>query len=405
MADVVNNTTNQSDLLVTARNKAFMLGFTPTMIFSQVAESEEWDQQSDPQKGKQVEFTIFNQLTPSRDTLDEENDPDGKRLGKTIKTVQLLEKGDVLTTTKKLRLSSIHNLDTALLQIVGQQAGESTDLFAREIMDSQTGSKYVTYVGQTSKSAITASNKLSSAIVHQTFNKLSRANVPVDPRFGSYVAIAHPNQIHDLKVETGDTAWTTIAKYDETQRQNVLRGEIGMFGGFRWVDSTNAAEEFAAGANQTTSSLEGAHALGATDIDVPTGEGAGFSIGDTIVVVSGGKEYAYEVTNVATDTLTIDKCISVDGFVERQEDGSGLMVAGTDNDVVKMGVTVYTAYFTGYQAFGYGYAEMPNLKITPGYDKLNRKVNVGWYAYHGYGELRPEACHKVFSASSVGFNG
>jgi N4-gp56 family major capsid protein len=400
-----NNTTNQSDLVKVARDQAFMLGFTPTMIFAQVAQSKEWDQQGDPQKGASVEFVVFNQLTPSRATLDEVNDPDGKTLGKTVKTVTLLEKGDVVTTTKKLRLTSLHNLDLATLQIVGQQAGESTDLYARSIMDSQVGGKYVTYVGQTAKNAIVAANKMVAAEVHKAFNKLQRANVPVDPRFGSYVAIAHPDVIHDLKTETGEQSWTMISKYDETQRANLLRGEIGMFGGFRWISSTNTALEYGAGGDDTISSLEGAHAAGDTTIAVPTGEGAGFAAGDIIVITTGGNNYAYEVTDVTGDVLTIDKCISVNGFVERQEDGSGLLVAGVNNDVLKIAASVYTTYFVGFQAFGYGYAESPNLKITGPFDKLGRLMNVGWYALHGFGELRPEACHKVFSASSLGFNG
>ncbi len=62
---------------------------------------------------------------------------------------------------------------------------------------------------------------------------------------------------------------------------------------------------------------------------------------------------------------------------------------------------VYTSYFLGYQAIGYAEGVKPQLRITGPFDNLGRTLNVGWYALIGFGELRPEALHKVFSASSL----
>lgn len=404
MADNYNTTSNQSDLLVTARDAAFMLGFAPSNIFAQVANSKSWDQQGDPQHGATVEFTIFNQLNPNTDTLNETTDPDGKNLRKTVKSVTIVEKGDVVTTSKKLRMTSIHNLDTATLEIVGQQAGESTDLYARSVMDAQVGSAYVTYVGQTAKASITASNKMSTTELLKGFNKLQRKNVPADPRFGQYIAVMHPDVAHDLRAETATGGFIDVSKYSPDMAGKLLRNEIGSYGGFRIVTNTNAKQEYGAGANATSTTADGAHSAGATTLSVATGLGASFSVGDIVVVDDGTDEYAFEISAIATDDLTIGECINKNGTVYRT-DTAGLVTALSGGETVKKAVTVYTTYLVGFQAFGYGYAEQPNLKITGPFDKLGRLLNVGWYALHGFGELRPEACHKIFSASSVGFNG
>jgi len=65
------------------------------------------------------------------------------------------------------------------------------------------------------------------------------------------------------------------------------------------------------------------------------------------------------------------------------------------------GCDVYTSYFLGYQAVAYAEGARPQLRITGPFDNLGRTLNIGWYALIGFGELRPEALHKAFCASSV----
>jgi N4-gp56 family major capsid protein len=65
------------------------------------------------------------------------------------------------------------------------------------------------------------------------------------------------------------------------------------------------------------------------------------------------------------------------------------------------GCDVYTSYFLGYQAVAYAEGQKPGLRLTGPMDNLGRTLNIGWYGLFGFGELRPDALHKVFSASSV----
>jgi len=84
----------------------------------------------------------------------------------------------------------------------------------------------------------------------------------------------------------------------------------------------------------------------------------------------------------------------------------GFRIVSTSNarvqtDAGSGSVDVYSSYFLGYQAVAYAEGMKPDIRITGPFDNLGRTLNVGWYALAGFGELRPEALHKLFSASSL----
>ncbi len=67
-------------------------------------------------------------------------------------------------------------------------------------------------------------------------------------------------------------------------------------------------------------------------------------------------------------------------------------------------VDVYSNYFIGFQAVGFADGISPHMIVAPPADAFQRLLRVSWFGLFGYGELRPEALHKVFSSSSVGIN-
>jgi N4-gp56 family major capsid protein len=84
----------------------------------------------------------------------------------------------------------------------------------------------------------------------------------------------------------------------------------------------------------------------------------------------------------------------------------GFRIVSTSNARIQAGagsgsIDVYTSCFLGYQAIAYAEGLKPDIRITGPFDNLGRTLNVGWYALAGFGELRPEALHKLFSASSL----
>jgi N4-gp56 family major capsid protein len=77
---------------------------------------------------------------------------------------------------------------------------------------------------------------MDKVLAGRLFNKLSRTNVP-GVLGGMYVGIAHDDVLHDLRQDTAVGGWTDVSKYADPQ--SVLRGEVGMFGGVRWLRSSN----------------------------------------------------------------------------------------------------------------------------------------------------------------------
>lgn len=391
----INTTTNNSDLLDTAIKKGFELGFAPNGVFSQLSQDKEVQSLN---AGDTAKFTIFNQLNPATAVLPETTDPTAKTLSQGVKTVTLREYGDLITSTQKLRLTSIENLDLATISLVGASAGESTDILARTTLDAQVGSEYVTYVGQTSKSAITATDIMTDTVVETAYNKLSRKNV--SKLFGNnYALVVHPDVASDIK---DDNAFVDVVKYSSSGLTSILNGEIGTYKGFKIIENSNALLEYGEGSNSTATTVVGIEPIGETVIAVTSG--TGFAIGDIVNITTSGDTYSYPVTNVAGNNITIGACIGLNGNIYRTET-AGLVVATTATDPFAMGVSVYTSYAVGYQAIGYAYAMKPELVISERADALLRLANVGWKSLHGFGELRVDALHKIFSASSRGFNG
>jgi len=306
------------EVVQTAYSRATELAFLPNLYFAQFAQSKRWDLRRAPQPGDSVVFTIYNNLDPVTTPLtDEYSDIDRVAVSCVQKTVELKEYGNVVTTTRRLRVTAFDNIDLAVARVVGANMAASVDLIARASYDAQTGADYVTYVGGGSSNAdITASDVLTAEEIRKVFVKLERANVP---KFdgGFYIAILHPDVIFDLRNEGYGTSnnvgvWRAPKEYCDPDE--IYNGEIGAFEGFRIISSSNCRIQ----------------------------EGAG---GD--------------------------------------------------------GCDVYTSYFFGYQAVAYAEGVRPGLLITEGNDNLRRTLNIGWYGLFGYGELRPEALHKTFSASSI----
>jgi len=311
------STTTLTGLVQTAYSKAVEFSFQPQLYFAQFAQYKQWSiNDGDPMPGNTVTFTIFNNLTAATGALSETTDPTAETLGKTQVDVSLAEYGKLVTTTTKLRTLSFANIDLSVGRVVGDNMGVSVDLIARAALDSQTGSDYIKYASASNATGVFdgAGYRLTAADVRYARNRLARGNVP-KPDGQFYVAVAHPDTIHDLRAETGNGAWRTPKEYVDPVE--IYNGEIGAFEGFRFVETTNAAVE---------------------------------------------------------------------------TDGA----SGT--------VDLYTNYFVGWQASGYAEGLPPAMGISGPFDAMQRLMNVYWYGLFGFGELRSEACYKLYTSSSVGAN-
>lgn len=309
------DTSTLTGLVKTAYSKAVEFAFQPALHFAQFAQSKTWSiTDNDPMPGNVVSFTIFNNLTQATGALSETGTPTAEGVGKTQRSVTLVERGKLVTTTRKLTTLSFANIDLAVGRVVGDNMGKSVDLIARAAFDAHTGSSYITYMSGVHATAVVAANTLTAAKVRYAKNRLSRNDV-MKPDGRYYIAIVHPDVAYDLRAETGNGSWRYPKEYVDPE--NIYNGEIGSFEGFRFIETSNAKLE-------------------------------------------------------------------TDG-------GSG-------------SVDLYTSYFFGYQAVGYGEGIAPAMGMSGPFDPMQRLMHVYWYGLFGFGELRRESLHKIFSSSSIGSN-
>jgi len=87
--------------------------------------------------------------------------------------------------------------------------------------------------------------------------------------------------------------------------------------------------------------------------------------------------------------------------------------AGNGTTTSAASADVYTTYFLGQDALGFGYStdsgEIPELKIglpsANAADAFARFTTVAWYALAGFVALRDDSLYKVYSSSSLAANG
>lgn len=195
--------------------------------------------------GSAVIFTIQSDLNVASTALNESVDVDAQALADTQVTVTLVEYGNAVITTAKLRGTSFIPLDPVVANTIGFNAGVSIDTIARDVLK---GGTNVVYAGvATARNTIIPTDTITSARIRRVLAALKGANVPTIG--GAYIAWVHPDVEYDLRSETGAAAWRDPHVY--SQPTEIWNGEIGMYEGFRWI-STPRAPVFADAGSSTT---------------------------------------------------------------------------------------------------------------------------------------------------------
>jgi N4-gp56 family major capsid protein len=166
--------------------------------------------------GAQVQFNFVADLTVSTTALaDEISDAPQEAMTDTVVNVAMAEYGRVVATTAKLRGQAFIPVDPIAAQKVGWTAGNVHDELAR-IALAATANQY----GATGGTVDLASNTLRKAST-----ALKRLNVQPFAN-DRYVAVLHPDQEYDLRVESDAAGW----RYFQ-QNQNPSGGGIGISAG------------------------------------------------------------------------------------------------------------------------------------------------------------------------------
>lgn len=181
--------------------------------------------------GKTVQFRRFTPFAPITKPLAEGVTPDGQTLLETAFRAMVKPYGGYVAMTDEMQWYMLDNIHQETAKLLADQAALSLDCISRDALN--TGLN-VQYVGQTSRGAITASNKLTYAEIKKAVRTLKRNNVkPFGDGF--YHAIVHPDVVHDL---TSDTMWVDVAKYQDKGAVNQY--ELGTIYKVKFFESTNA---------------------------------------------------------------------------------------------------------------------------------------------------------------------
>lgn len=271
MADAYTITTSLSSS-TTAYQRLAYFSLRPELMYDQLADVFA-TRQSHP--GISVQFNILNDLGVVSTALNETQDVAAVAASASTVTATLAEYGNVVLRTRALEGTSFFEVDPALANLIGYNAGVSIDEVAKNIAQAGTN---VAYGGpETARTGITAGDTLTAANVRSVRAFLARNNAmkfitgagggasPAysgepnmdggsfdeliqNPGTGWFAAMIHPDVALDLRSQTGSGAWRVPAEYAGAANVGVpgfaaggvWTGELGAFEGFRFVENSRA---------------------------------------------------------------------------------------------------------------------------------------------------------------------
>lgn len=201
-----------------------------------------------------IKFRRYGNLSAATTALTEGVTPAGSSLSVTDITATVAQYGDFITISDVIDYESKDPVLVEAAEILGDQAGDTLDQLTRDVLAAGT---VVTYVGQSTRSAITATNLITATEVRKATRTLKNAKarritrminsstgVATEPVAAAYIGICHPNTTYDLQDETG---WVPVEKYANTVA--LMENEVGKIGEVRFIETTNAKVFSGAGSN------------------------------------------------------------------------------------------------------------------------------------------------------------
>lgn len=230
MADFVVNPTDAGVIdadEVTIYSNQLILSATPELVADQLVTVR------DSGAAKIFQFAKYaNLAAPS--ALSDGVDPDSVVLADSVATLTPVEEGLAVTLARIADLESGLKAGLAASQLVGRNAGNTMDVRAVVVLEAAT-TNVIYPNAATSVATMGAGDVLDKVFSGRLYNKLARANVPGIN--GAYLGLAHDDCLYDLREDSSNGGWVDVSKYADPN--SVLRNEIGMFQGIRWLRSGN----------------------------------------------------------------------------------------------------------------------------------------------------------------------
>lgn len=323
-------------------------------------------------RGKTTEFRAFRKLPKIVNSLIEGVTPDGQALDTYVITSTVKQYGAYVCLTDFIMQTAIDPMAEEALKLIAQQGALSMDSVTREIINSGTNVQYGDGT-VASRSALTASDKLTVLAIRKAVRTLKRENAPMIN--GNYVAIVHPDVAFDLM---SDSTWVEWQKY--TSPEHMYKNEIGQIAGVRFVETTEAKvfQGGDLGSDSRNLAINGAVSANATTAVLDGGTFAENALAGRKLLI-GGNVYTVASNTASSGTATITlatgekfAAIADNTVVYPGEGGAG----GTD---------VYSTLVIGEGAYGVtdiaggGLQTIIKQKGSGGTaDPLDQRATIGW---------------------------
>ncbi len=185
-------------------------------------------------KGTKIEFRKFNSLSVPTNSLTEGVTPAGSDLNITSVTATAKQEGDFVTVTDVLDMQGKDPVITETSELLGEQAGLTTDTRVRDIVTAGTTVQYAN--GKANRNAIVKTDVLNGVELRKAKMRLRNANIKPFAD-GCYHAVIDGSQEYDLKADTTGNGFVEVMKY--AKPEDLLSGETGKYDGIRIRVSSN----------------------------------------------------------------------------------------------------------------------------------------------------------------------
>jgi N4-gp56 family major capsid protein len=185
-------------------------------------------------EGLTTEWRSWAALALATTPLTEGSPPSDSALSISKITATVAQYGAWVKASDLLVHQGIDPVWAQIYGLLGENAGESIHTKLVSVLAAGT---VIRYVGQTSRTAVTATNIMTVVEVRKAMRTLAAANATRFPD-NSYHALIHPNVAYDIMT---DTAWRNPGEYrGDFAGNSIAAGELGMLYGVKFMQSTDA---------------------------------------------------------------------------------------------------------------------------------------------------------------------
>lgn len=182
--------------------------------------------------GNSIEFTKYSAIAKGG-RLTEGVDLDEKAMSNSRVAITVDEFGNAIKVSEKAIQLSMHNeLEQASIAL----ANDMSQVLDEELMLVALSTSNTIYGGgKATANTLVTGDAFTTTTIKDVVEKLGTNNAP---KFGGayYVCIAHPHQLRQLR---DDPNWVDAHKYVETGIGDIYMGEVGMYEGVRFIETTN----------------------------------------------------------------------------------------------------------------------------------------------------------------------